>query len=100
MNIMQKHLLCVNDLVALSTISVLNQNGVGVPEDIGVMGFTETKIANLVSPKLSSVKQPVFEMGKAAAEMIVKSINKEEISSDTIVLNGSLNIRESSNKRG
>jgi len=90
--------MCVNDLVALSSISVLIQNRIKVPDDIGVMGFTETKIANLVSPKLSSVKQPTFEMGKAAAEMLMKLINNEEIASDTIILNGSLNIRESSLK--
>ncbi len=91
--------MCVNDLVALSTISVLKQNRIEVPNDIGVMGFTETKIADLVSPKLSSVKQPTFEMGKAAAEMLMELINNEEIISDTIILNGNLNIRESSIKR-
>ena len=91
--------MCVNDLVALSTISVLKQNRIEVPDDIGVIGFTETKIADLVSPKLSSVKQPTFEMGKVAAEMLMKLINNEEIISDTIILNGNLNIRESSLKR-
>lgn len=90
--------MCVNDLVALSTISVLKQNRIEVPKDIGVMGFTETKIAGLVSPKLSSVKQPTYEMGKSAAEMLMKLINNETILSDTIILNGSLNIRESSIK--
>lgn len=90
--------MCVNDLVALSAISVLKQNQIVVPNDIGVIGFTETKIANLVSPKLSSVKQPTYEMGKSAAEIVMKLINKEFISSKTFVLNGSLNIRESSIK--
>lgn len=90
--------LCVNDLVALSTIAVLKQNGIDVPKDIGVIGFTETKIAGLVSPKLSSVKQPSYEMGKSASEMLLKLINNETIVSDTIILNGSLNIRESSLK--
>lgn len=90
--------MCVNDLVALSTISILKQNQIAVPNDIGVIGFTETKIADLVSPKLSSVKQPTYEMGKSAAEMLMKLINKEAILSDTIILNGSLNIRESSLK--
>ncbi|GAB5473820.1 MAG: LacI family DNA-binding transcriptional regulator [Maribacter sp.] len=88
--------MCVNDLVALSTISVLRQNHIEVPNDIGVIGFTETKIVELVSPKLSSVKQPTYEMGKSAAEMLMKVIKKETISSNTIMLNGSLNIRESS----
>jgi LacI family transcriptional regulator len=88
--------MCVNDLVALSTISVLRQNHIEVPNDIGVIGFTETKIADLVSPKLSSVKQPTYEMGKSAAEMLMKVIKNETILSNTIIFNGSLNIRESS----
>ena len=88
--------MCVNDLVALSTISVLKENGIEVPADMGVVGFTETRIAGLVSPKLSSVKQPTYEMGKSAAEILMKLINNEAILSDTVILNGSLNIRESS----
>ena len=88
--------MCVNDLVALSTIAVLKDYGITVPGDIGVMGFTEMKIANLVSPKLSSVKQPAFEMGQAAAEMLVKILDGEEIPEQTIILDGLLNIRESS----
>lgn len=91
--------MCVNDLVALSTVAVLKENGIKVPEDVGIMGFTETKIANLVTPKLSSVKQPTFEMGQAAASMLMKMINNQEILEDTIVLDGILNIRESSVKQ-
>ncbi len=90
--------ICVSDFVALSTISVLKQNRIEVPKDIGVIGFTETKMASLVSPKLSSVKQPTYKMGKSAAEMLMKLINNEPILSETIVLDGSLNIRESSLK--
>ena len=91
--------MCVNDLVALSTMSILKRNSIEVPNDIGIMGFTETKIANLVSPELSSVKQPTFEMGITAAEMLIKIINQERSLSDTIILDGILNIRQSSLKR-
>lgn len=90
--------MCVNDLIALSTISVLNQNGIEVPRGLGVMGFTETKMANLMSPKLSSVRQPSLEMGKAAAEMLVKTMNNEDLATDTVILDGALNIRQSSLK--
>jgi len=91
--------ICVSDLIALSTICILKQNGLSVPGDIGVTGFTETRTANLVSPKLTSVKQPTFEMGKIAAEMLINTIHGEDNLSDTIILDGTLNIRESSLKQ-
>ena len=90
---------CVNDLVALGVINYLEQKNIKVPEDIGVIGFTETKMATFMHPKLSSVKQPTFEMGKSAAEILLKLINNEKVSEQTVVLNGSLNIRQSSLKQ-
>ena len=90
--------MCINDLVALSVISILSEHSIAVPEDIGVIGFTETKMASLMSPKLSSVKQPTYEMGKTAAEMLCKSINNIVIERETVIMNGDLNIRKSSSR--
>ena len=90
--------MCVNDLIALSVINQLEENLIKVPDEIGVIGFTETKMASLMSPKLSSVKQPTYEMGYKAAELLSKLIDNEIITDDTVILNGSLNIRKSSTK--
>ena len=50
-------------------------------------------------PKLSSVKQPTFEMGQKSAEILLKLINEEKVTEETVVLNGSLNVRQSSIKQ-
>ncbi len=87
---------CENDLVAMGAIKKLKDNGYRVPEDIAVIGFTETRMAELVTPQLSSVKQPTFEMGKSAAKLLIKQIENDSFEQETIVLNGELNIRKSS----
>ena len=92
-------LYCENDLVAMGAIKKLKDNGYKVPDDIAVMGFTETKIAELVTPQLSSVKQPTFEMGKKAAELLLRQINDNLFDNETVIMNGVLNIRESSVKK-
>lgn len=87
---------CFNDRVAMGVISILKSNAIKVPQDIALMGFTETRMVNLMTPRLSSVKQPTFEMGKSAAELLHKQIHNSLMEPQTIVLNGELTIRESS----
>lgn len=87
---------CANDMVAMGAIRTLKRNNINVPEDIGVIGFSETQMARLTSPQLSSVKQPTYEMGEQAAEQLIRHIDNDDAEHETIVLNGKLNIRESS----
>ncbi|MET2985617.1 LacI family DNA-binding transcriptional regulator [Aureibaculum conchae] len=91
-------LFCENDLVAMGAIKKLKDNGYRVPEDVAVMGFTETRMAELVTPQLSSVRQPTYDMGKKAAELLLKHIENESLEPETIIMNGELKIRESSVK--
>ena len=86
---------CFNDLVAFGVIKRLKRQGFRIPEDIAVMGFTETQMAELNTPQLSSVKQPTFEIGKKTAELLLQLIDKGPDQPETIILNGELNIRES-----
>lgn len=91
---------CANDLVAMGAIRTLKKNNIRVPEDIAVIGFSETQMARLTSPQLSSVRQPTYEMGERAAEELLRHLNDEEAEFKTITLNGKLNIRESSLRNG
>lgn len=91
----------INDPVAIGAMKTLQRNGVKIPDDIAIVGFTESKMAMIVEPCLTSVEQPTFEMGKAAAELLLEQIkNKEDesILPKKIVLEAKLNIRDSSNK--
>ncbi|MBK5209075.1 MAG: LacI family DNA-binding transcriptional regulator [Flavobacteriaceae bacterium] len=91
---------CENDLVALGVIKKLRDSGIKVPDDIAVIGFTETIMAKLMCPQLSSVKQPTYEMGENSAKLLLKILKDENSQPETIIFDGELNIRESSiNKR-
>ena len=66
---------------------------------MAIVGFTESKMAMIVEPNLTSIEQPTFEMGKVAAELLLEQMkNKgdEPIPPKKIVLEARLNIRESS----
>lgn len=89
----------INDPVAIGAMKTLQRNGVKIPEDMAIVGFTESKMAMIVEPNLTSIEQPTFEMGKIAAELLLEQMkNKgdEPIPPKKIVLEARLNIRESS----
>jgi LacI family transcriptional regulator len=90
-------IICVNDPTAIGAIKKLKQNGYKIPEDVAVVGFTETKTAELIEPQLTSVEQPTYEMGQIAAKLLLEQINSKGIFiPQKIILNGKLNVRESS----
>ncbi len=60
-----------NDDMAVGLISVMNQKGLSVPRDISVVGFDDTRIAECVYPRLTTVRQPIEDMGRKAAELLL-----------------------------
>ena len=89
----------INDPVAIGAMKTLQKNGVKVPEDIAIVGFSESKMAMIVEPNLTSVEQPTFEMGKIAAELLIEQLkrkNNEQSANMCITLDAKLNKRESS----
>ncbi|OBQ52830.1 LacI family DNA-binding transcriptional regulator [Tamlana sp. s12] len=88
-----------NDYCAIGAMRVFKQHGFKIPKDIAFAGFSETQLSEFVDPQLTSVSQPTKLIGKTAAELLLKQIdNKESSIYQTVVLNGNLNIRESSMK--
>ena len=92
---------CANDTTALSAILYLQENGIKIPEDIAIVGFSNEPFSEVVSPPISTIRQPGFEMGKKAAELIISQIlNKEkETVFQTITMPTELIIRKSSDKK-
>jgi DNA-binding LacI/PurR family transcriptional regulator len=90
-------ILTVNDPTAIGTMKILKKHKLKIPEDVAIVGFTETKLATLIEPALTSVLQPTYEMGVHAANLLLRQIESEcHAEVETIVLNGKINIRESS----
>jgi len=99
-NMLPEGLVCVNDPTAMGAIKALKRHGLKIPKDVAVIGFSETPMAELIDPPLSSVRQPTYQMGEVAAELLLKQIESNTFNiPETIVLSGSLSVRESSVKR-
>ncbi len=88
--------LFTNDLVAVGAMRMAQKNGIKVPRELGIVGFTETRFARVMNPPLTSVLQPCNEMGRFAANLLLQRINSPELPYESITLSGKLNIRSSS----
>jgi LacI family transcriptional regulator len=64
-----------NDAVAFGVIKAALEIGIRIPEDVSLAGFDDVELAALVHPPLTTIRQPKYEMGAAALEMIVKLTN-------------------------
>lgn len=84
-----------NDMSALGMMSVLQSAGLRVPEDISIVGFDDLPIAGQIHPGLTTVRQPIGEMGRAAVNALLTLIAGMEVASAEIVLPTSLVVRES-----
>lgn len=89
---------CANDTTALSCIKHLKDINYKVPEDIAIVGYSNEPFSEVVTPSISTIKQPGFEMGQKAAQLIIKQINSksEPVKFETITMPTELIVRESS----
>ena len=67
-------LLCANDLMAIGAMEYCKSAGLSVPEDVSIVGFDDIPIAGLLTPRLSTVRQPAEEMGFQAATLLINMI--------------------------
>lgn len=88
-----------NDPVALGAMRVIKQRGYKIPDDIAVMGFSESRSATLVEPQLTTTEQPLAEIGETVAQLMLKKLNNRYIEHQTVYLEAHLNIRESTQKK-
>ncbi|MEN2769173.1 catabolite control protein A [Ornithinibacillus xuwenensis] len=75
-----------SDSIALGVIHGTQDLGYKVPEDLEVFGFDNTKLANMVRPTLSTVVQPMYDIGAVAMRLLTKFMNKEEVEEKKVVL--------------
>lgn len=91
-------IIAISDRLTTSTLSVLKKAGLRVPEDIGLVGFSNSEIVHLLNPSLTAVKQPAFEMGQLATELLIELIeSKRPVTKfETKMLKAELVVRNSS----
>jgi LacI family transcriptional regulator len=67
-------LLAFDDICAYEAIRALSEAGLRVPDDCSVVGFDDIPISAITTPGLTTIRQPMFEMGEYAADCILKSL--------------------------
>lgn len=88
----------INDPVALGAFLYLQDEGISIPDEIALVGFSNNPNTTLVRPRLTTVNQPAFDIGKSAAELLLKKFETppEKQKTETLVLRTDLIVRESS----
>jgi LacI family transcriptional regulator len=69
---------CANDLLALGVMRGLGQRGIKIPDDIALVGYDDVEFASMLSPALTSIRQPKYQLGRAAADLLLHEINEAD----------------------
>jgi LacI family transcriptional regulator len=88
-----------NDVSALATVEVAGELGLRVPEHLSVVGFDNIPDSALCNPPLTTVEQPIHEMGRIAAEMVIRLIHGERADATHVTLATRLLVRQSTAAR-
>lgn len=83
-----------NDLMALGAIYAIQDAGFEVPKDVAVVGHDDREFAQVMRPALSTVRLPCYELGQAAAQMIIKRLDNDE-PVPALLIRGELIVRDS-----
>ena len=87
---------CFNDIAAIGAIRALKDAGLSVPGDVSVVGFDDIQSAAYATPSLTTVRQPLLEMGKRGAQVLLERIaNREQEFPAEITMTPEFVVRES-----
>lgn len=90
----------INDTIAFAAMKEIKKQGLKIPDDVSLIGFTDEFHSTVVDPTLTSVTHPTFRMGQQAACLFFQRIEKGSDFHKKIILDTQLVIRESSVKGG
>lgn len=75
-----------SDEIALGVIHGAQDKGFNIPDDLEVFGFNNTRLATMVRPTLSTVVQPMYDLGAVGMRLLTKFMNKEKVEEKKVVL--------------
>jgi LacI family transcriptional regulator len=84
-----------NDNLAIGVIQAARSRGLRVPEDVSVVGFDDLEFATIVTPSLTTVRQPLAEMGRTAVSMLVRLLEGQRFETLHVELGTRLVVRDS-----
>ncbi|MEV6865866.1 LacI family DNA-binding transcriptional regulator [Streptosporangium subroseum] len=88
-------LICASDLLALGAIRAARRAGLAVPRDISVIGYDDSALMNCVDPPLTTVRQPIDAMGRAAVDLLIAQIDAATVQGDELLFEPELVVRAS-----
>ena len=84
-----------NDMLAIGVMQAARLRGVRIPEDLSVLGFDDTFEASIVTPPLTTVRQPLAEMGRMAVSLLVRLLDGHQVDALHVELATELIVRGS-----
>lgn len=88
----------VNDRKAVGAIMALKQGQIAVGKEVGVVGFTNDPISAIISPSLTTVAEPAYDIGRICCQLLLKHIQKKHFVAEEVVLPAKLIVRESTRR--
>jgi len=93
-------IICASDVLALGAIRAVRRAGLSVPEDISVVGYDDSAFINCTHPPLTTVRQPIEAMGRAAVTLLVNQIERDRVSVEELLYEPELVVRGSTGPVG
>jgi DNA-binding LacI/PurR family transcriptional regulator len=87
---------CVSDLVAIGAMNAVMAHGLQVGKDIAITGFDDVPMSKFLHPSLTTVRQPIGDVGRYIVELLLRLVNDEPIETRGTLLKPTLIVRESS----
>ncbi|MEU5490392.1 LacI family DNA-binding transcriptional regulator [Streptomyces sp. NPDC020196] len=88
-------IICASDPLALGAVRAARRRGLSVPGDVSVVGYDDSAFMNCTEPPLTTVRQPIEAMGRAAVELLAVQIGGRTVSSDELLFEPELVVRGS-----
>ncbi|MDP4098769.1 LacI family transcriptional regulator [Paenibacillus sp. P96] len=91
-------LFCCNDIQAIGALQAAKELNLRVPEELSVIGFDNTILASVTSPPLTTIAQPIEELGRHAVDLLIEELKEERQPARNMVLKPELIVRGSTTK--
>ena len=88
----------VNDRKAIGAMLHLKKKNIEIGKEVGVVGFTNDPQSSIISPSLTTISEPAFEIGKKSCELLLSHIIKSNFSPQEVILPGELIVRDSTRR--
>ena len=84
-----------NDNMAVGVLQAARERGLSVPEDLSVVGFDDAEVARSVTPALTTVRQPLAELGRTAVSLLMRLVEGQRVEALRVELATRLVLRDS-----